>query len=169
MAWQDEMVVMLRVMIDDLGDSPTYSDARLEQMLSLSAKYVQEEIYFVVTYTIDVSDASISPDPTLTASLDTSFTNFTVLKAACLADWGTFRQKALLAGVKARCGPAILETMDHIVGFRELITSGPCAAYETLKVNYQFGNTENIRAVLSPFRGNNFDPLSLGYGHHGRN
>lgn len=168
MAWQDEMVVMLRVMINDLGDSPTYSDSRLEQMLSLSAKYVQEEIYFAVTYTIDVSDASISPDPTITANLDTSFTNFVVLKAACLADWGTFRQKALLSGLKARCGPAILETMEHMVGFRELISQGPCAAYDALKQDYQFGNVENIRAVLSPFRGNNFDPSSLSGSRHGR-
>lgn len=158
MSWQQEMVTMLRVLISDM-DSECYTDARLEQLLVLSGKYVQQEISFDTTYTISVAEISISPDPT--SIPDEEFMNFTVLKAACLTDWNTFRQKALLAGLKARCGPAILETVGHLDGFKDLIDKGPCAAYEELKKDYQFGNTDTIRAVLSPFIGNNFDPSTL--------
>jgi hypothetical protein len=83
MAWQSEMVTMLRVLINDM-DSECYDDVRLEQLLVLSAKYV-----------------------------------------------------------------------------KALVDKGPCAAYDALKLDYQFGNTNTIRAVLSPFVGNNFDPSSL--------
>ena len=160
MSWQQEMTTMLRVLINDMDDEQTYSDTRLEQLLVLSAKYVQQEISFVTTYTVDVAALSISPDPT--TEPDNSFINFTVLKASCLMDWNTFRQKALIAGVKATCGPAVLETFAHLDGFRTLITEGPCKAYAQLKKEFQFGNVQNIRAVLSPFVGNNFDPSSLG-------
>jgi len=162
MAWQEELGTMLRVLLDDCDDEQTYSDSRLEQLLVLAARYVQQEVSFSTTYTISMTSVTISPDPTVTATLDDAFSNFTVLKAACLMDWNTFRQKALVAGVKARCGPAILETTEHMRGFKDLVTEGPCKAYNTLKDEYQFGNIENIRAVLSPFRGNNFDPSSLG-------
>jgi len=158
MAWQSEMVTMLRVLINDM-DSECYDDVRLEQLLVLSAKYVQQEISFSTTYTINLASLSISPDPSVAP--DDEFMNFTVLKSACLADWNTFRQKALLAGVKARCGPAELETIGHLDGFKALVDKGPCAAYDALKLDYQFGNTNTIRAVLSPFVGNNFDPSSL--------
>ena len=160
MSWQQEMVTMLRILISDMDDEQTYTDMRLEQVIVLAAKYVQQEIRFSTTYTISVGSITISPDPT--TAPDEQFMNFTVLKSACLIDWNTYRQKAMLNGLKARCGPAVLETVGHLEGFRELVTNGPCAAFEELKKDYQFGNTDTIRAVLSPFIGNNFDPSSIG-------
>ena len=59
--------------------------------------------------------------------------NLTVLKAACLADLSTYRTKAAMAGLKARCGPAVLETLEYTKGFKELLEFGPCKAYEELK------------------------------------
>jgi hypothetical protein len=152
---------MLRVLINDTEAPQTYSDARLQQIIVVAGQYVQQEISFTTTYTIDIGTPDISPDPTVTATKDDEFTNFTVLKAACMTDWSTFRQKALLAGVRARCGPVLLETLKHLDGFSTLLEEGPCAAYEELKKDYQFGNTNVVRAILSPFRGNNFDPESL--------
>ena len=161
MAWDSTMVTILRVLISDIDVPQSYTSARLQQILVVGAQYVQQEISFSTTYTITIGTPAISPDPTLTASKDDAFTNLVVLKAACLTDWGEFRQKALVAGIKARCGPAILETLQHLDGFKTLIDKGPCAAYDELKTDYQFGNTNTVRAILSPFIGNNFDPRSL--------
>ncbi len=169
MAWQDDMVVMLRVIISDLAETPTYSDNRLEQILVVSAMYVDQELDFDNTYTIKITPPSIAPDPISLS--DDSFVNFTVLKAACLTDWSTFRTKALVAGVKAKCGPVVLETLKHLDGFKQLLEQGPCAAYETLKHNWVFGNAELVKAVLSPFVSNNFDPQNLAssqYSHRSR-
>ena len=160
MAWQNELVPLLRNIINDVDeDNYTYTDARLEELLVVSAQLVIVDIVNLpTTYTVDVTQYSISPDPTSTR--DDAFINFVVLKAACLTDQGLYRSKALAAGIRARCGPASIDTMKHIDGFRDLITFGPCKAYETLKKDYMFGNP-NIAAVLSPFVSNDFDPSAL--------
>lgn len=158
--WTNDLVIMLRSLINDLDSSDyRYTDSRLQQLLVVAAMYVEQEIDFDTDYTIDVSGISISPDPVVAG--DTVFSNFVVLKAACLADQGLYRTKALAAGIKARLGPAQLETVEHLSGFKELLTSGPCASYATLKKEYEFGDNLGIRAILSPFISNNFDPHSL--------
>ena len=161
MAWQDTMLTMLRALIGDL-DATTYSDARLEQLLVVSAHYVIHELDFDRTYTINITSPNISPDPT-SISGDTNndtFIDFVVLKAACMADWSTYRTKALASGIKARCGPAMLETMGHITGFKELIEFGPCAAYDVRKKEYKFGNFK-VHGILSPFVSNAFHPEDI--------
>jgi len=159
MAWQDTMVSMLRILVNDMDDTPVYSDSRMEQMLVTAAMYVNIEISFDYTYTIGITTPSISPDPT--GNGDDAFTNFVVLKAACITDQSTFRTKALAAGVKAKCGPAVLETLKHLDGFKQLLEIGPCAAYTELKKQWTFGNSRLVHAILSPFTSNNFDPSSL--------
>jgi hypothetical protein len=154
-AWQDESIPILRTILNDVGcGTTTYTDTRLEDLLLASAHMVLTQIEFPTTYTVTISDGTITPDP----ATDVAFINFIVLKAACFADQGMFRQKALLAGVEARCGPAMLKTMQHVHGFQTLLEEGPCKAFEELKQDYLFGNTEVIRAILSPFVGNDFQP-----------
>ena len=162
--WDKTMVTLLRVLIDDLDPADyTYDDCRLQQVLVVGAQYVNQEIdSFANTYTVDVNSPDISPDPTVTESRDDAFTNLTVLKAACIVDQSLFRTRAMAAGIRARCGPAILETRNHLVGFSELLDKGPCAAYEKLKLEYQMGNAQACRAILSPFIGNNFNPRNMG-------
>lgn len=160
MAWQDDMVMMLRILVSDMDSTPTYSDGRMEQILVVAAQYVQMELTFDNTYTIDLAGVGISPDPT--ALSDDPFVNLTVMKAACITDFSTFRTQALQAGVKVKCGPAVLDTVKRIDGFKQLLESGPCAAYEVLKDNWAFGNGELCKAILGPFVSNDFDPQSLG-------
>lgn len=161
MAWTDDMVIMLRVLISDNGDNCQFTDSRLQQLLVVSAQLVKQEIDFTTTYTVSISEFTISPDPTASSTKDDAFTNFVVMKAACLTDWSVFRTKALIAGVKARCGPATLETLQHLDGFKDLLDKGPCAAYESMKKQWLFGNATFVKAILSPFVGNKFDPDSL--------
>jgi len=160
MAWQDTMIKMLRILVNDIEDTPTYSDGRLEQVLAVGAHYVVQEIDgFDYTYTVDISTPAISPDPTSTGEVE--FTNFVVLKAACITDFSTFRTKALSSGIKVRCGPAVLETVKHLDGFKQLLDMGPCAAYEELKKQWMFGQKSMVKAILSPFVSNAFDPSTL--------
>lgn len=164
MAWQDTALPMLRVIISDIDtNSPTYSDDRLEEILVVCAMYVQQEMDFSTTYTISVPTRTISPDPV--TNNDSTFLNFIVLKAACVTDWSTYRTEALRNGLEAKLGPAELKVKgERLTGFKELITQGPCAAYEQLKMEYEFsGDGSSVRAVLSPFVGNNYDPISLNY------
>lgn len=163
MYWQGVMIPMLRVLIDDNPYSGTYvyKDTRLVETLVVAAMFVTQEITFSNKYDINVIDSSITPDPY--ELNDKLFMNMVVLKAACIIDHGQLRQKALLSGLEAKCGPATLRTLEHMDGFKDIIELGPCKMYEQLKEENAFsGEALNslIHFVLSPFVGNDFDPVN---------
>lgn len=160
MTWQDITIPMLRVLIGDMGETPTYSDDRLIQILLVSAMFVKNEISFSTTYTIDIINETISPDP----STDEVFLTLFVMYAACAADISTYRSKALLDGISARCGPVSMTVNGHSRSFKDLLSMGPCATYAAMKTAYLFDGGQAgafCHAILSPFIGNNFDPANL--------
>lgn len=162
-AWLEEMVIMLRYLINDITNEPTYSDIRLAQTLLIAAKYVQTEMTLPYTYSINPAQLTITPDPTEVE--DIAMINFSVLKAACILDMATLRTAAKTAGVSASLGPAKLDTIKQLDGYRSILELGPCATYENSKFDYAIGNI-TYRAVLGPFVGNQFEirgPLSLRY------
>ena len=157
MSWCDHAIKMLRIIVgDNSSETPTYSDSRLEETLVVGAQLMTQEVDFSTSYTINLISQSISPDPV--ANNDDAFLNLMVLKAACLIDQGTFRTKALSAGILAKCGPAVLDTTKHLPGFKTLLDVGPCAAYQEMKDQWIFGNSQIVEAILSPFVSSNFDP-----------
>ena len=160
MSWQDESIPILRTILNDAGCNITeYTDTRLEALLMAAAYINVTLVTFSTDYTVTISTDTISPDPSTASPIDVTFINFMVLKAACLADEGLFRSKALLSGVEARCGPAILKTLRHIDGFNTLLEKGPCLAFQELLNQYRFsGNLDNIRSIMTPFVSQTFDP-----------
>src|SRR5690242_5214306 len=81
-AWQDQMTIMLRYTIGDVSCPNTYSDSRLQQALVIGAQYVSPSLNFSQQFTVNVVDIDISPDPTVSPTIDDWFTNLTVLKTA---------------------------------------------------------------------------------------
>jgi hypothetical protein len=80
MAWNTEIPIIVRVLINDMSDSPTYSDERLQQVIAVSAKYVQFDVVLDNSYRVDVINPTISPDPT--DLKDEIFISLVSLKAA---------------------------------------------------------------------------------------
>ena len=158
MAWQDVAIPFLRVLINDLGSTPTYCEDRLEELLIMSARLVAQDMYFPITYSINIPTLTITPDP----YTDDYFINFMVLKAACLVDNTTYRTKAALEGIRATVGPANLSVAGHLKGFEYLLQNGVCKTYEQLKTEYRAnqGLTYTIQAVLSPFTSSTFWPAA---------
>ena len=62
MAWNIDLVLMLRSLIGDL-DKSKYTNERLKQIITIAAYNVNNASSFINTYTIDVGEISISPDP----------------------------------------------------------------------------------------------------------
>lgn len=156
MSWQTELTTMVRTLINDLGDTPEYSDSRIEQCLVVSAKYVQFDIVLDHSYLVDVVSSTISPDPTI--DNDEIFIMLTALKAACLIDQGTLRTKAAMEGVKAALGPASLSVGGSASAWEKILNHGPCKLYSDLVEHWDVSNASAIAAVLGPFSGNKFDP-----------
>ncbi len=160
MPWQDEAIPTLRILINDIDtSSPTYSNSRLEQTLVVAARLIQQDIDFSSAYTTSIENVTISPDPV--DEEDDAFLNMMVLKAACIVDQSTFRTKAAMEGVRANMGPTSLQVSGNLSGFRFLLENGPCLTYTEMKEALLWGNTDIVKAVLSPFSGNKFDSRFL--------
>lgn len=156
MSWQTEISTITRVWINDLSDTPTYSDSRLLQLILVAAKYVKLEVNLKYDYSIDLDLSTITPDPTSIS--DEDFVAFVALKSACMLDHSTFRTKAANEGIRAALGPASLSVGGNLAGYETILNQGPCSLYEQLKMDYESGNTDLFKAILGPFSGNQFDP-----------
>jgi len=157
--WKDELTVIVRTLVNDFSDPYTYSDERIHQVIAVAGKYVQFDVVLDHFYKIDVSDVTIDPDPTLDD--DTIFIGLVCLKAACIIDQSTFRTKSALEGIRASLGPASLSVAGQSSAWRTMLELGPCAAYDELTSHWDVKEATAIRAVLSPFVGNKFDPRSI--------
>jgi hypothetical protein len=153
------MVLMLRAVINDL-DSESFTDERLEQLLAVSAQFVNREAEG--TYVINITSPDITPDPVDVP--DDAFVNLTVIKAACMVDQGNMRMKAAIAGLSASAGPASMNVgASHFTAYKDIIELGPCAMYQQMLADYKFGSGAICHGILSPFISNTFDPSNLHY------
>lgn len=166
MAWHTEIPIMVRTLINDLSDTPTYTDERLLQVIVVAAKYVQFDVVLDHLYTINVSTPNITPDPT--DDDDSIFISLVSLKAACIIDQSTLRTKAAMEGIRASLGPANLSVAGSLAGVKMLLEMGPCSTYDELTSHWDVREATAIRAVLSPFVGNRFDPSILNTYHNPR-
>lgn len=162
MSWQNELTIITRTLINDLNEPYEYSDARIQQILTVAAKYLQFDINLDYPYTIDVVNSNISPDPT--SNNDTIFVSMVCLKAACIIDQGTFRTKAALEGIRTALGPASLSFGGTLTGWQAIIDHGACGLYDELTSHWDVRNATAFAAVLSPFVNNKFDPRYLNVG-----
>jgi hypothetical protein len=152
MAWSDEMLPFLRVLVDDTGAQQVYSDTQLQQALLVAAFQVNVEMKFNEAFTIDILGVSITPDPTAEPSRDDSFVNLVELKAACIIDRGSAASAARRA-IVTRDGVNHFDLRGPAENKIKLLDKGWCAAYADAKEEYQAGLVRTAgAAVLSPFR-----------------
>jgi len=126
------------------------------------------EVHFKTAYVVDVEAKTITPDPLHPTRLEDGeeFVNLMVLKAACIADEGNFRTAALSQGVSARIGPASIQTSSYGQYLGTLLNDGPCKSYAQLVelYNMSYDSAKIIRAVMSPFVANDYNPRGMGGG-----
>jgi hypothetical protein len=161
MYWEIEIPIIVRSLINDLGPTQEYTDNRILQLSVVAANYVTKEATLSRNYYIDIVNVDITPDPSDNATRDTDFISLISLKAACLLDQSTFRTKAALEGIRTALGSASLSVTGNLSGYKTILDQGPCKLYDQLVLDHNVGNASAIRAVLSPFVGNNFDPRYL--------
>lgn len=160
--WQTELTIIVRNLINDLSATPTYSDARLQQLIATGARFVEFDVVLDNVYEVDVTNSAITPDPV--AINDSIFISLVCLKAACLVDQSTLRTKAAMEGIRASLGPANLTVGGSLAGYKILLDQGPCALYSQLTEHWDVQNASAIQAILSPFVGNRFDAKDVNFG-----
>lgn len=145
MPWQNDMVLILRGLVNDMTAPYTYSNSRMEELLVISAQLLKKDID-LSAYTISVDGVSISPDPVDNDAH--GVVNLTCLKAACLI---------LGAEVKLNAARAVsVEDASASIDFRgtfeatKSIYDQYCKDLAKAIVDYKTGELSNIRAVITP-------------------
>lgn len=159
MSWQNELTIVVRTLINDLDPPYEFSDSRIQQILTVAAKYVQFDVNLDHLYDIDVINLNISPDPT--DDNDDIFISLVCLKAACMIDQGTLRTKAALEGIRTSLGSANLSISGSLDGWTTILKNGACAIYDELTSHWDVRNASAVRAILSPFVGNRFNSRAI--------
>ena len=156
MSWQGEITTVVRTLISDVDSTNyTYSNARLETSALVAAQIVLTEVDFENTYTVDVEQCYLSPDPTdpttglATANKDDAFINLVSLKTACLIMGSEMKTQALNA-VRVSDGPSSIDYTAVAANIKYLYEYA-CKTYEEYKFNYAAGNNAVGKAVLSPY------------------
>lgn len=160
MAWNTDLVLMVRVLISDFSSPQIYSDEYIERVIITAGFLVDAEVAFDYDYTYDISALTISPDPVVSG--DTIFSALVPLKAACILTQGEFKQ-ALGQGIKVRDGDSAIDTSVSFRGYRDILELGPCASYEKLRWTLlaSGGTSGGVgKAVLGPYRAPGGNALS---------
>jgi hypothetical protein len=151
MAWDEEMLLVVRVMVND-QEAQTYTDDSLLRLILVAAFQVAQELPFPLDYRADVVNETLTPDPTM-GTRDESFINLVCLKAACIADRGA----AILAAKQAiavKDGTSAIDLRGNLQGKLKLLEKGWCAVYTDAKAEYLTTQSGGIAgaAVMTPFR-----------------
>lgn len=136
MSWETELVEMVRILIDDASDTPTYSDERIERAIIVGAYQLVQEVSFDATYTVSIRPATITPDPT-NEPVDALFVNLWSLKTACLMLQGEVR-KYSLQSLQVTDGPSSISTAGRVNAIKSLYDS-LCAKFDAAKIRYMTG------------------------------
>tara|TARA_Y100001973_G_C5090928_1_gene277464 strand:+ start:244 stop:750 length:507 start_codon:yes stop_codon:yes gene_type:complete len=159
MAWQLDLVLMLRSLIGDL-DETKYTDERLKQVLVIGAYNVKNDADFSTDYTIDVGTKSISPDPVDTS--DTDFTVLTLYKSSCILLGSEVKTESSNA-ISIKDGPSAID-LRGVTTSLSIMYKDLCSKYENLLTKYRYekgsgDGTPAGTAVLGPY-----SPASWGVG-----
>jgi len=148
MSWQNEMVRILRFLINDI-DSSTYSDSRLEETLLVAAQLQYASIDFDNTYSIDIDTLTLSPDPTTLTTKDDWFINIVCVKAACIV-LGSEAKTMAAQSYKIKDGPSSIETGEAYRN-TQMLYKDMCDKLAYMIVDYKAGNSVAGHAVLTPY------------------
>ena len=143
--WESECIERVRVLVNDLDTTQKYDDCRINRVLVVAASQLIQEIYFDVTYTVNISQATISPDPA-DDPRDETFLNLLSLKTAVLISNGEWRR---LGGFSMRIsdGPSTIDIGGAVEAAKNLYNMLN-EQYEKEKLMQKFG--KNGHAITTP-------------------
>ena len=150
MAWQNEMSIILRHLVNDLDSSSyTFSDDRIEETILVAAQLVLHEMDFESTYSVDVDSSSLSPDPTNSSNKDDAFISLVCLKSAYILLGSEIKTHALNE-ISLKDGPSSLDLRGIVQGLN-ILFADITKRYDEAKVQYQLGGSVAGQAVLGPY------------------
>jgi len=157
MAWDTDLVLMLRVLVGDLNIPQKNTDAYLKRILIAAGILVVNDIDLSQDYIFDISNITIVPDPVILG--DILAQALIPLKAACIMNQSQF-QIALSQGIRVRDGDSQIDTSVSFGGYKDILQLGPCASYSLL-LNWELQSQSSLvgKAVLGAYRAPGDSPI----------
>ncbi len=144
-------VQMVRVLINDMEDIPTYTDKRLQMALLIGAQFVNNEFTMKYNYIIDTNKITISPDPVPgndTANSDGWMLNLSALKTSIFMLRNDLKLAALSAW-SIKDTDVNIDLRNMAIYKKELLTDLE-KMWEQDRANYAVGVNPAVAAVLTP-------------------
>jgi hypothetical protein len=148
MSWQNEMVRIVRFLINDIN-SASYEDCRLEETILVAAQLQMDAIDFNNTYSVDVDSLTMSPDPTETNPKDNWFINIVCLQAACII-LGSEAKTLAAQAFKVKDGPSSIE-MGGAYEATKKIADDMCNRLAVMIMQMKAGDSVGGQAILTPY------------------
>jgi hypothetical protein len=150
MAWQNELVLLLRHMIDDLDpDNYTFSDSRLEETILASTYILQVDIEFNNAYQVNVDEGSLIPDPTTSSPKDDDFIAMCCIQSAIVI-YRSLIKTYSLRSFSISDGPSSLDTRSVVSGlniaYKDLVEK-----FEHMVLMYKTGKYGFGKSILGPY------------------
>lgn len=138
------MTPIVRGLIGDF-DSTDFSDARIQNLILISAAIIKNDAGFNTSYEVDVQASSITPDPT--DEPDNDYITLVSLKSACLLYRSKIQSTGRSETVKdAWTSVSLGDNSKSIIESSKQI----CEQYEQARKNYLLGNSRAGKAVMGP-------------------
>lgn len=150
MSWRSQIPLMVRHLINDLEPSNyKYSDDRIETSILVSAQMLTIETDFTNSYSIDIANGQLSPDPTDNSIKDNAFINLTALKTACIIVGSELKTEASNA-ISIKDGPSAID-LRGVASTLSVLYKDLSDKYAKLLLDYRAGGSIVGHAILGPY------------------
>jgi hypothetical protein len=163
MAWQTELPIIIRHLIDDLNETPTYNDNRLVELILVCAQLLQQEVSFEQIFIVDVDEYTISPDPTNrnANTRDDGFISLVCLKCASILTRSEFRISAG-QGIAIKDGASSID-LKGVAQSKKQVADFYQNTFEEAKLCYVAGSRTAGEIIVTPFKLNSYNTIIPNY------
>jgi hypothetical protein len=167
--WDEVLPIIVRHLINDLNrDNYKYDNCRVKQAIVIAALLTTQDFTYSQTYTFNIIDPSISPDPVAPATYDAEAISLFTLRAACMLDTNKYQDGLNNGiGIRVKDGDSEIDTREQAKSFQDILSihSGPCGTYAALVKDKEFKNSMNRgAAIVSPFTHEDYSYSGLTFG-----
>lgn len=162
--WEAELVLITRILSGDYNQPYLYSDDRIREIIILAGMLTQLEVDLLHSYTFDVANCAMSPDPCDPSNgKDYGAASLFTLKAACIIQLANLKDKAKNAGISVKSDREAIDTRNSLDGDKFLINSPHdcCQQFQDAVWKYKSGNYQAGYALLSPFSSPNLSTSNV--------
>lgn len=152
MSWDTTFPILVRSAIGDTADPPKYTDAQLAPVILTAAFATIFNVPSLTTYTVDVENQVLTPDPTDPDTLDNTFAYILTLKASTMILLSEVRRYGQQA-IAIRDGTSAIDLKRDLKALTALAQAYSkeleSAIYYAIRSSGEYAG----RMVISPYKG----------------